>query len=106
MSAGSTFPDDAGLPRDNRITGYGEPPFRKAGNSRRNIGVAGISDGFDPPTSGASERRFDGSALSEVRKPPRSAAIQSDIILGNCYIAVTEHYTNLAMCGVGKLRPL
>jgi hypothetical protein len=48
--------------------------------------VAKCFDRFALPISGVLERRFDGSALSEVRDPPRSADIQTDIISSNCYI--------------------
>jgi len=40
------------------------------------IAVVKISDWFDPPAWGVPERRFNGSALSEVRESPRPVAIQ------------------------------
>jgi hypothetical protein len=51
----------------------------------KDIVVAKSSDRFALPTSGGLERGFDGSALSEVRDPLRSADIQTDIIFGDCY---------------------
>jgi hypothetical protein len=47
--------------------------------------VAKSSERLALPISGVLERRFDGSALPEVRDPLRSADIQTDIILGNYY---------------------
>jgi len=49
------------------------------------MAVPGILDRFHPPASGASEQRFKGSALSEVKGSLGSAGIQSDAIVGNCY---------------------
>jgi len=45
-------------------------------NAQWYYAVAKISDWFDPLAWGAPERRFNGSALSEVRESPRSVAIQ------------------------------
>jgi len=61
--------------------------FRHSGGGR-NPGCYSSCQNFSPvgPADlGASERRSNGSALSEVREPPGSAAIQSDTIFGYCY---------------------
>jgi hypothetical protein len=80
--------------RESRRDLKSEPATPKEGGQRLGllcfdkealIAVARVIDRLDPPTSEACERRFDGSAMSEVRQSPRSAAIQLDIILGNCF---------------------
>ena len=50
--------------------------------------IAKFSDRFTEPGWRIPERRLNDSALSEVRGFPRTATIQSDIILGNCYKCV------------------
>jgi len=49
------------------------------------IAVAKNPDPLDPPTRKTSERRFNGSALSEVRESFSSAAIKYDTVFGNSY---------------------
>jgi hypothetical protein len=73
--------------------------------------VAKNSDLFALPISGVLERRFDGSALSEVRDPLRSADIQTDIIFGNCYrmaripFSEAQDYARLEANGGGRRAP-
>ena len=44
-----------------------------------------MSDSFSEQAWGTPERKFNGSALSEVREFPRPTATRSDIIFDACY---------------------
>lgn len=56
--------------------------------------VAKMCDRFATTARGASERRFNGFVLSEVRESLRPSDNQSDIIFGNCYRGAGQDESN------------